>query len=173
MHVAAFRDKTCEIYNDQTDKTFDLKTIIDKGILNVCNCTARCLYYFIMYSHGIFAMCICGAENERRASKKNIIEEMIQMIGAIYATSVDSVSLRLFPILFLHLDQRIYFSLSFFAPHKLSIQTRTMFVINIILPFILHRLLGNFSVYNFRSTTVWAFSDDPNTVININWNKNS
>lgn len=35
MHVGTFREKTCEIYNDQVDKAFDLRTIIDKGILNV------------------------------------------------------------------------------------------------------------------------------------------
>lgn len=36
MHIGTFREKTCEIYNDQMDSLFDLKTIVDKGILNVC-----------------------------------------------------------------------------------------------------------------------------------------
>lgn len=35
-HEGEFREKTCEIYNDQLDKSLDLRRIFDDGTLTVC-----------------------------------------------------------------------------------------------------------------------------------------
>lgn len=65
MHVGTFREKTCEIYNDQVDKAFDLKTIIDKGILNVR--TNDLLIYAFFFSRSFVVVHKYWAGGEMRS----------------------------------------------------------------------------------------------------------
>lgn len=58
MHVAEFRKNTCDIYNNQTNRATDLKTIFQNGLVKVCIKGIVCNWHvcqlqqlFVMVTH--------------------------------------------------------------------------------------------------------------------------